>query len=158
LSCVVCGLETKGHAEWFLVIDNRWFDRVKIFSWHPGLARLGRLQSVCGRQHLRTLLAYWLTHASLQLVATESAPGAVASDPSRAGGDYDEFFLGKVVGELAVCRESVSRVWTGSPEALECILNAMPGEVENQPLAQPLAPEFPLLEGAMEYSRECALH
>lgn len=28
LSCVVCGIETKRHAGWFLVMENCWLDRV----------------------------------------------------------------------------------------------------------------------------------
>ena len=30
LSCVVCGIETKRHGGWFLVMDNCWLDRVRV--------------------------------------------------------------------------------------------------------------------------------
>jgi hypothetical protein len=43
---------------------------------------------------------------------------------------------GHLVGELSVHRESFSRVWSGSPEALECILDALlTSGAENKPQA-----------------------
>lgn len=158
LTCVVCGMETTRHTGWFLVIDNRWLDRLKIFAWHPVLSRDGRMQSVCGKQHLKTLLAHWLAHANLQFVATGSTPWTVGVDAREAGADYVAVSLGEAVAELAVHRESLSRVWTGSPEALECILSALLGGRESQPLAPPLAQGPPLLNSAMGYFPEYVLH
>jgi GAF domain-containing protein len=123
-ACVVCGLETPRHRGWYLAVENQWTDRIKILAWHPILARQASMQSVCGEQHLKTLLAHWLTHANLRLMASvqpetrppeHSAP--LESDSMRS--------IGKLVGELAVHRESLSRVWTGSPQALDCILNEL---------------------------------
>ena len=74
LSCAVCGLETKRHAGWFLVMDNCWLDRVKVLCWHPVLAREGRIRGVCGQLHLKTLLTQWLNHGNLQLIASGAAP------------------------------------------------------------------------------------
>ncbi len=138
--CSVCGLDTYRHAGWFLVVENRWLDRLKILSWHPLLARQKNLQSVCCRQHLRTLIAYWLTQASLRLPPTHRLPRPKASDPTCIDIDIDvddDFGLrsvGRLVGELAVHREAFSRVWSGSPAALECILDALvTSGAENKP-------------------------
>lgn len=50
--------------------------------------------------------------------------------------DPDPDSVGRLVGELAVHRESFSRVWSGSPEALECILDALIAiGAENKPQA-----------------------
>jgi hypothetical protein len=65
LSCVVCGIETKRHAGWFLVMDNCWLDRVRVHSWHPMLAREGRMRGVCGKEHLKMLLTHWLKPCQL---------------------------------------------------------------------------------------------
>jgi hypothetical protein len=82
LSCVVCGIETKRHAGWFLVMENCWLDRVRVFSWHPVLAREGRMRGVCGKQHLKTLVTHWLNNANLQLVAGGHLPGRCGRHPS----------------------------------------------------------------------------
>ena len=153
LSCVVCGIETKRHAGWFLVMEKCWLDRVRVLSWHPVLAREGRMRGVCGRQHLKTLVTHWLNHANLQLVASGASPWPPALDTTPSGSNYSEFSMGKVVGELAVQRESLSRAWTGSPEARECILNALIGDIEECPRA----PVFPAADRATGYSPEYAL-
>jgi hypothetical protein len=153
LSCVVCGIETKRHAGWFLVMDNCWLDRVRVFSWHPSLAREGRTHGVCGKEHLKMLLTHWLNHANLQLVASGISPWPPCIDSAQSGSNYPAFSMGKVVGELAVQREALSREWTGSPEARECILNALIGDIEE--CRQP--PAFPVADRATRYSQEYAI-
>lgn len=153
-SCVVCGVETKRHGGWFLVVENRWLDRLTVLSWHPLLARQARMQSVCSKQHLKTLLTHWLTHANLQFLATGSSHWAVTGDAGSSEPDSVTLGVSELVGELTVHRESLSRVWTGSPETLECILNALIGGLETRPRA----PEFPPLDPATEYAPECAFH
>ena len=49
----------------------------------------------------------------------------MGSDPSLADFDLGPLAVGRPLGELAVHRESFSRVWSGSPESLECILDAI---------------------------------
>jgi hypothetical protein len=123
--CVVCGAEAHRHLGWFLVVENTWLDRVKILVWHPVLARQASMQSVCGEQHLKTLLTHWLTHANLKFFAT-GVPSWPAVDPDDfPEGDSITMSVGRFVGELAVHRESLSRVWTGSAQALECIVSAL---------------------------------
>jgi hypothetical protein len=58
------------------------------------------------------------------------------------------------VGELAVHRETFSRVWTGSRETLECILNALIGDVEPRTPAM----NFSVFDASSDYCREIALH
>jgi len=134
--CSVCGLDTFRHTGWFLVAENRWLDRLKILSWHPLLARQKDVQSVCCRQHLRTLIAYWLTQASLRLPPSHRLARPQASDPTLSDVDFGSRSVGQLVGELAVHRESFSHVWSGSPAALECILDALVTiGAENKPRA-----------------------
>ncbi len=131
--CSVCGLDTFRHKGWFLVVENRWLDRLKILSWHPSLASQKDMKSVCCRDHLKTLITHWLTQASLRLPPSHLSPHyaghyppmPIGSDPSLSDIDLDPDSVGRVVGELAVHRESFSRVWSGSPAALESILDAL---------------------------------
>jgi hypothetical protein len=126
LPCSVCGLDTFRHTGWFLVIENRWLDRLKILSWHNSLATQRGMKSVCCRQHLKTLVAHWLTQAaSLRLLAAEFPLLTGGTDSTLSDVDLGPDSVGRLVGELAVHRESFSRVWSGSPEALECILDAL---------------------------------
>lgn len=123
--CSVCNLDTFRHTGWFLVVENRWLDRLKILSWHSSLASQKDMRSVCCRQHLKALIAHWLTQASLRLPPALHPPLPIGSDPTLADFDLGPDSVGRLVGELAVHRESFSRVWSGSPAALEYILDAL---------------------------------
>ncbi len=83
------------------------------------------VKSVCCRQHLKTLLAHWLTQASLRLPPAVHPPPPIGSDSTLTDIDLGPDSAGRLVGELAVHRESFSSVWSGSPAALECILDAL---------------------------------
>src|SRR5258708_5605340 len=149
MSCVVCGIETKRHTGWFLVMDNCWLDRVKVMSWHPALAGTGRARAVCGKMHLKALLTHWLNYANLQLAAT-GGPLPMSFDGSPAS-NYINASLGRVVGELAVEREPQSPGWTGSPEAMECILDLLIGETEIRSGTLQLTPLERLVGGPRYY-------
>lgn len=123
--CSVCGLDTFRHTGWFLVVENRWLDRIKILSWHAGLANHQNMKSVCCRQHLKALIGHWLTQASLRLPPALDPPLPIGSDASVSDLELGPNSVGRLVGELSVHRESFSRVWSGSAAALECILDAL---------------------------------
>jgi len=83
------------------------------------------MKSVCCRQHLKTLVSHWLSQANLRLSPGRYPPLPIGSDPTLADFDLGPDAVGRLVGELAVHRESFSRVWSGSAAALECILDAL---------------------------------
>jgi hypothetical protein len=124
-SCAVCGLDTFRHTGWFLVVENRWLDRVKILTWHSSLACQNSMKSVCCREHLKALVSHWLSQASLRLAPAHYAPLPIGSDPRLPDFDLGPQAVGQFLGELTVHRESFSRVWSGSAAALECILDAL---------------------------------
>lgn len=128
-ACTICGTESRRHAGWYLVVENQWLDRVKILAWHPVLARQTNMQSVCSGDHLKTLLTHWLNFANLRVLSggITGKPGSV--DEGQSEPDPLIASVGRLVGELAVHRESLSRMWTGSPQAFECILNALVGRI-----------------------------
>jgi len=123
--CSVCGLVTYRHEGWFLVIENRWLDRLKILTWHSLLAPQKEIKSACSRQHLRMLIGHWLNQASLRLPQTCNPPMPIASAPARQDLDLDHHSVGYLLGELSVHRETLSHGWTGSLAALEGILDAL---------------------------------
>jgi len=151
--CAVCGSETNQHASWFLVVENRWLDRLKILSWHPLLAAQKSMLSVCSRQHLKTLITHWLTKADLELQAGRNLVVPITSE-SQTDAELDPLSVGRLVGELAVHREALSRVWTGSPETLESILNALISGVEPKTPAM----NFSVFDVSSDYYPELALH
>jgi hypothetical protein len=151
-ACAVCGIETNQHASWLLVAENRWLDRLKILSWHPLLAGQKDLLCVCGKQHLKTLITHWLTEANLELQRGDDLVVPITSE-SQTEVELGPLSVGRLVGELAVHRESLSRVWTGSPETLECILNALVGGVEPR---KPAA-NFSVFDASSDRYREFAL-
>jgi len=132
------------------VAENRWLDRLKILSWHPSLAAEKDIKSVCCREHLKTRLAHWLTRASLRIPPARTLPLPIGSDPDLTDLDLGHHAVGRMLGELAVHRESFSRVWSGSPESLECILDALITiGTENKP--HPL--EFQVFDPALSSHR-----
>jgi hypothetical protein len=70
---------------------------------------------------------------------------SMGSDPTLSDVDLGPHSVGHPVGELSVHRESFSRVGSGFPEALECILDALltigaenkPQALEFQPFDRP---------------------
>jgi len=138
LFCSVCGLSSLHHEGWFLLMENRWLDHLKILTWHSSLASDGQVKCACCREHLKVLVAYWLEEASLRLAApTCRQPIPLDSDREDSGTDVVPDPMGRVVGELSVSREPLSRSWIGSPEILECILDALiPEPDESRPAAK----------------------
>ncbi|MGB9235788.1 MAG: hypothetical protein WCC04_15365 [Terriglobales bacterium] len=125
LPCSVCGRNTSRRDGWFLVVENRWLDRLKIFTWHPSLASQPGFNSACSRPHLKVLIAFWLDQANLRLIPRADEPSPIAGDPRRDDVDLCPGASGRLLGELSVYRETFSRVWTGSPATLESIVEAL---------------------------------
>jgi hypothetical protein len=143
--CSVCGLVSFGHNGWSLVVENRWLDHIKILNWHASLAARQEIKSACCRDHLKLLIVHWLEEASLRLLpyALNSAP-PIAGSPSRRDLDLDQNSNGYLLGELSIHRETFSHVWTGSPAALDCILDALiPSAERNSNCAAKYPPNAP---------------
>jgi hypothetical protein len=126
--CAVCSTESNEHRSWFLVVENTWLDRVRILSWHPALAEQASMRSVCGTRHLQALITHWLTCANLKFVPSTGPEFALPGKQVVAEGETEAASGGRFVGELAIHRESLSRLWTGSPETRESIFHALIGD------------------------------
>ncbi len=123
--CTVCGAGMPHRESWFLVSENRWLDRLRIYAWHAALASRQGFKSACSREHLKVLIAYWLDEANLCLLPRPSDLLPITSDPGREDPDPDVAISGRLIGELSVFREAFSRVWTGSSATLDAIVDAL---------------------------------
>ena len=138
LPCTVCGQEAGDGAGWFLVAENNWLDSIKILRWHPTLAEQEAMHGVCCIEHVRTLLIHWLNFASLLFPTSPSLcrPTGGSMDAEKTGVKFNP----ALVGELAIHRESLSRTWSGSEQALDCILEALISSLTRE-IPQNLPPE-----------------
>jgi hypothetical protein len=128
ISCSVCGSDTPHRNGWFLVAENCWFDRLRIFRWNPSLAARQGYKGACCRDHLKALIGFWLHRSNLRFFV-EDSPMPPAAGVSR-GANHDPWDAvppenWQLLGEISVYRESFSREWTGSPEALDAMLEVL---------------------------------
>lgn len=130
--CAVCAQTANNPVGWFLLAENALSDRLRILSWHPTMAALPEIHSVCGKWHLRLLLLHWLAKADLNYPVNRS------EDLLSIDMSFQPFPISyaRFLGELTVWREPLSRFWNGSPEDLETILSALDASYMNTTTSQ----------------------
>lgn len=125
--CTICGEPHRAGDAWFLLTENRWTDRLKILGWNDQLIALPGVYPACGAAHVQQLVVHWMAMGSLAHPFARA--GAVPRNPRRKSAEADGPELdirgAKVIGELAVHRESLSRILVESPESLASILEAL---------------------------------
>jgi hypothetical protein len=131
--CTICGESRRDNEGWFLLTENRWTDRLKILGWNDQLvAQLGVFPA-CGAAHVQQLVVHWMAMGSLAHPFARVRSGC-AGPPRKLPADAPEPDSrgAKVIGELAVHRESLSRILIENPESLASILaaliSALPGD------------------------------
>ena len=123
-ACAVCGEEALRPLHWFLLTENQWLNRVKILLWSDALACQGGVLPVCCPEHVHELVAHWMATGSLNYPFA-IVPGEQAHRWDRVGSHEADTRKGTVVGELAVHRESLSRLLEENPQALSGMLEAL---------------------------------
>ncbi len=123
IPCSICGVETLRHEGWYLVADDRWRDRLRIFTWDSALASQHGFKGACSRSHLKMLIACWLDQANLRL-ASENAAVSRPTPPGPRSLSAMEMSA-HLVGELSIFRDAFSQGWTGSAETLDSIVDAL---------------------------------
>lgn len=128
--CAICREEHIGLDGWFLVTENRWTDRVKVLSWNDSLVSQPGVHAACCATHVQQLVVHWMATGSLEYpfartrpkrsrkFRTRPAPGEIAQAEPEIRGS-------RVLGELAVHRESLERILAENPEQLAGILKAL---------------------------------
>jgi hypothetical protein len=128
--CMICGEPRRENDGWFLLTENRWTDRLKILSWNDQLVAQPGVYPACGAAHVQQLVVHWMAMGSLAHPFARVRSGcaglprklrpetpADAQEPDTRGA--------KVIGELAVHRESLSRILIENPGSLASILGAL---------------------------------
>jgi hypothetical protein len=129
LACTICGEHKRRAQRWFLALEDRWQDKLKIVQWDERLAIQEGVHRACCPAHLQELVVHWMTTGSLDYPFAQTEPGPAAPVPGRhdekaARGAFDGGSL-KAIGELAIHRESMQRVLSENPESLRSILDAL---------------------------------
>jgi hypothetical protein len=126
--CSICGQPHWAEDGWFLLAESRWQDRVRILDWNDKLANQPGVHCACSAPHVEQLVVHWMTTGSLghPFARPESEATFRPRRPRRkqvqAGTDTTG---GRLIGELAVDRESMLRVLRESPHSLTSILEAL---------------------------------
>jgi hypothetical protein len=125
--CTICGEPHRAGETWFLLTENRWTDRLKILGWNDQFIDFPGVYPACGASHVQQLVVHWMAMGSLAHPFARA--GAVPRPVRRrnAGADAPELAIrgAKIIGELPVHRESLSRILVESPESLASILEAL---------------------------------
>jgi hypothetical protein len=128
VTCEICGEQGLGEDGWFVLMENRWTDRLKILAWNEALAWADGAHLACGAAHVQQLVVHWMTMGSLEYPFAESPRTSTIGTDRRAREirKTEADFGGlHVIGELAVHRESLERILQERPESLAAILEAL---------------------------------
>jgi hypothetical protein len=135
--CAIC-LEPRTEADgWFLLTENRWTDRLKILGWNDAVVSKPGVQAACGAAHVQQLVLHWMATGSLNYPFAHSGPadgrGAQPAWKGPLGAQLEPDTRGsKVLGELAVHRESMERLLREDPQSLGSILAALSSALTHQ--------------------------
>lgn len=138
--CSIC-LEPKTEENgWFLLTENSWTDRLKILGWNDALVSEPGVHAACGAAHVQQLVVHWMATGSLNYPFARSHAG---ERPRRRRAHQAEIDVrgAKVIGELAVHRESLSRVLQENPESLGSILSALISALDGSRVASEVEEE-----------------
>ena len=133
-SCVICGEETPGNEDWFLITSNRWQDKLRILHWNDHLASQASVQHLCCAGHVQEMVVHWMTTGSMEypfarvpFKTTKSVPlRQRLANPLHAGPEHEiDTRDAQPIGELSVHRESMQRILRESPHSLTSILDAL---------------------------------
>ena len=143
--CTICGEGRPGRQRWFLVVEDRWLDKLKILHWDDRLATVPGMHCVCSAQHLQQLVIHWMTTGSVDHPFARVEFGLEGYQRRRSlrpPASVMEGTRGQQIGELAVHRESMQRVLGERPECLQTILDALLSALQREPRRDP-AREWP---------------
>lgn len=128
-ACTICGEEKPPTQVWFLVTESHWEDKLKILQWQDEIAEHEGVYGACCPAHVEELVVHWMTTGSLDFpFATTATPVRLRRripladlrlmvEPDTRGA--------RQIGELAVHRESMSRLLNESPDSLQLILDEL---------------------------------
>jgi hypothetical protein len=130
--CSICGEVRTQPDGWFLLTENQWTDRLKVLSWNEALVGYQGVLAACSAAHVQQMVVHWMAVGSLEYPMARVPPDRARWTRQRRGRGSvkvaePDLNGSRVVGELAVHRESLSRVLRENPESLVAILEALVG-------------------------------
>jgi hypothetical protein len=136
--CTICGEERSTGQVWFLVAEHHWEDKLKVLQWGDELARRRGIYAACGAGHVEELVVHWMTTGSLDYPFA-----TVGHKPERSRQQLGWILPtieepdtrgARLIGELAVDRESVRRALREDPHSLQVILDELINALERETL------------------------
>jgi hypothetical protein len=123
--CAICGEERSTNEMRFLIAENRWEDKLTILHWNEQMACREGIQVACSVNHVEELVIHWMTTGSLDYPFARTALGVGGWRRTTWPGLRVDIRGARLIGELAVHRESMERVLAESPQSLKVILDAL---------------------------------
>jgi hypothetical protein len=118
--CSVCGMIKAETESWFLLVENRWHDRLKIVRWDENAAKFDTTYHACGLAHAREFLHAWVTAGELL------PPHKMTLRPFPEE-QSDEV---QSIGDLSIHRHSLKNTPEGLKSLLDAVVCALKGEFE----------------------------
>lgn len=134
-SCAICGQSKLPGESWYLLAENRWEDKLKILGWDDRLAVQPGIHHACNSKHVQEMVVHWMVTGRLDYPFAQVAAGLDNIVRSRALTPprfpvYTQ--AARPIGELAVHRESLTRVLSENPRSLNTILDALVDALERE--------------------------
>ena len=138
--CTICGVKKTAPNTWFVVVENRWEDTLRVLRWDDELTRTVGAHAACCIAHVQELVLHWMTTSSLNYPFAK--PPWLEASLGLPQGAWDlkmEIDTGeaRVLGELAVDREAIKRVLNESPHSLISMLGALKTALLDEPVRTP---------------------
>jgi hypothetical protein len=138
MRCAVCREPRAVPEGWFQLVENRWTDRLRILRFQDALASQPTAYSACCPAHVRELVVHWMTIGRLDIPFAQVPSGtrriqAERSEPGESTRPESPFSSSSLLGELAVHRESLTRILRENPEALSPVLETLIQALESDP-------------------------
>jgi hypothetical protein len=140
IRCMICHEPQASPEGWFQVAENRWTDRLRILRFHEDPTFEPGAYSLCCPAHVRELVVHWMTTGRLDFPfasagfppsrGTSSLQPEVAADLAQAAVHQDVEQPSSLVGELAIHRESLTRILRENPNALSGLMEALLSALE----------------------------
>ena len=132
--CAVCQQVQASPDGRYHLIENRWTDRLNILHFHESLSAQPNAHSVCCPAHVRELVVHWMTIGRLDVpfARVPSRPRRIfrRSQTHDHPGHERALPPSALLGELAVHRESLTRILGENPEALSGVLETLIRAIE----------------------------
>jgi hypothetical protein len=140
--CAICGERRSGTKQpWFLLIESRWQDRLKVLHWDAVVAAHPETKSVCGAAHAQELVLHWMITGRLDYPFAKACGRRRAAKVPIDYGSFPEADTSGIalIGELAIHRDSLNRVLQENPQSLSAILHALVSALNRDPSRTPPA-------------------